>query len=109
MKAFLILALAASSFFSIAQASDDKKKASAIDPDKKYPTAWYYKPGFVISPYKPYNVLEVKHLKPGDYAYDPFTAIINPSTNKREISTAKIFKIPAPPKKKPATAEKPAN
>lgn len=70
-----------------------------------YIEAYYYKPGYVISPYKPYNVLDVKHLKPGNLAYDPFTAPKDPTTGKTMISSAKIFRVPAPkPKPAPATA-----
>lgn len=74
-------------------------EVSAIDLSKKIPEAYYYKPGFVISPFKPYNVLNVKHLKPGDYARDPYTAIVNAQNKKKDMKTAKIFRVPQPIKK----------
>ncbi len=69
----------------------------------KFVEAYYHKPGYVISPFKPYNVLEVKHLKPGTLAYDPFTAPKDPATGKADIRKAKIFRVPAPKPQPAAT------
>jgi len=69
------------------------------------PKAFPHEPGFVISPYKPYNVLEVKHLRPGNAAYDPTTAKVDPKTGKPDMATAKIFIVPNP---KPKTPTQPA-
>jgi len=69
------------------------------------PVAFHYKPGFVISPYKPHNILSVKHLKAGDLAYDPTTAQKNEKTGKIILKTALKFRIPLP---KPVPATTPA-
>jgi len=74
--------------------------------DKKFPLAFYHKPGFVISPFKPYNILNVKHLRPGQLARDPFTAVVDPRTGKRAMDTARIFRVPEPPKVKPTKVTK---
>ena len=72
-----------------------QNQKTSDDTDIPLPKAFYHKPGIVISPYKPYNLIDVKHLKPGNAAYDPTTAQIDPKTGKPDISTAKIFIIPA--------------
>lgn len=48
----------------------------------------------VISPYKPYNVIEVKGFRTGQLARDPSTAPIDPATGKPDLNQAKIFEIP---------------
>ena len=48
----------------------------------------------VVSPYYPYNVIDVSGYRSGDIVGDVSTAIVNPSTGKRELSTAKYFRIP---------------
>lgn len=48
----------------------------------------------IISPYRPYNLINVKGYSSGDIVGDPSTAKINPKTGKRDPSTAKLFQIP---------------
>jgi len=48
----------------------------------------------VISPYRPYNVIDVKGYKSGDIVGDPSTAKVNPATGKLDLSTSKHFRIP---------------
>ena len=72
----------------------------------KYKTAYPHKPGLVISPFRPYNIISVKHLRPGDLAYDPTTGSRDPKTGKLNLSSAKIFRVPKPKQKpvvKPTT------
>lgn len=61
-----------------------------------FPNAFHHKPGLVISPYKPFNIVNVKHLKPGNLAYDPSTAAVDPKTGKKDYTNAKIFRVPNP-------------
>lgn len=48
----------------------------------------------VISPYRPYNIIDVKGYRKGDIAGDPSTAKTDPKTGKIIESTAKYFRIP---------------
>lgn len=48
----------------------------------------------VISPYRPYNVIDVKGYKSGSIVGDPSTAKVNPATGKPEPNTSKYFRIP---------------
>jgi len=68
------------------------------------PTGYAHDKGYVISPYPPYNVLNVKHLRPGNAAYDPTTAKVDAKTGKPDLSTAKIFIVPEPKKVKVTTS-----
>ncbi len=52
------------------------------------------KKDMVISPFKPYNVIDVKGYKSGDIVGDPSTAKVNPTTGKVDLTTAKHFRIP---------------
>ena len=52
------------------------------------------KPGQVISPFKPHNVIDVRGYRTGQLARDPSTAPIDPTTGKADINQAKIFEIP---------------
>ncbi|MFT5883470.1 MAG: hypothetical protein ACI9FG_001985 [Crocinitomicaceae bacterium] len=63
--------------------------------DKNFPVAHQYQTSSsqVISPYRPYNVINVKGMKPGHLARDTSTAKLD-SAGKPIISTAKIFRIP---------------
>ena len=51
-------------------------------------------PNMVISPYKPYNLIDVKGYKSGEVVGDPSTAITDPKTGKVVLSTSKHFLIP---------------
>lgn len=57
-------------------------------------TAIEAEPNMVISPYKPYNKIDVKGYKSGETVGDPSTAIIDPKTGKANMSTVKAFLIP---------------
>lgn len=102
MKLLLFTAIALVSVpFASAQETEKKKTVAAAINHTDYPEAFPHKKGFVISPYKPYNVVEVKHLKPGNLAYDPTTVTKDPKTGKDDFSKAKIFRVPAPAPKQP--------
>lgn len=113
MKYLILLPLLLTSSFAATEKADTtnaQKKATPPAESKisaNIPNAFYHKKGYVISPYKPYNVLNVKHLKVGDYARDPSTALINPKTQKADLKTAKIFRIPSKPAPKPKTQTPP--
>lgn len=51
-------------------------------------------PNMVISPYRPYNLIDVTGYKKGDIAGDPSTAQKDPKTGKIIESTSKYFRIP---------------
>ena len=61
---------------------------------------YYHKNGYVISPYKPHNIMNVKGMTSGHLARDPSTAAVDPTTGKPIMKTAKIFRIPEPPARK---------
>jgi len=48
----------------------------------------------VISPYRPYNLIDVTGYKSGDIVGDPSTAQVDPATGKVNLSTAKHFRLP---------------
>lgn len=70
--------------------------------NKNYPVAHPHSKNIVISPYKPYNLINVKGIKPGQFARDMSTADMG-SDGKPVTSSAKIFQVPAPVKKAAAT------
>ena len=107
LVAFTTISLLACSQLFAQSTAEQSTVAPAIPAQsdaKKFIEAYPHKPGYVISPFKPYNVLDVKHLKTGNLAYDPFTAPKDPTTGKIDIRKAKIFRVPAP-KPKPAEAD----
>ena len=65
--------------------------------DSKYPSAFPVKGdrNKVISPYRPYNIINIKGLKPGHFARDISTAKKD-ANGKAITSSAKIFLIPMP-------------
>ena len=87
------------------ESKEKAKKESKSKPAKTkvYPMAFVHKKGYVISPYRPYNIIDVRHLSPGDHACDPSTATINPKTGKLDLLTGKIFVIPKHVEKKVVT------
>ncbi len=48
----------------------------------------------VISPYSPYNIIDITGYSSGDIVGDPSTASPNPSTGKLDLTTAKHFRLP---------------
>lgn len=52
------------------------------------------RPNMVVSPYRPYNVIDVKGYRSGEIVGDPSTAKVNPATGKLDASTAKYFRVP---------------
>ena len=48
-------------------------------------------PNIVISPYKPYNKIDIEGYKAGQTVGDPSTVVVNPDTGK---NTMKAFMIP---------------
>ena len=48
----------------------------------------------VVSPYRPYNIIDVKGYRSGDIVGDPSTAKVNPATGKLDTNTSKHFRIP---------------
>ena len=64
---------------------------SSIPVARPHPTG---QKNMVISPYRPYNIIDVKGYRKGDIAGDPSTAKTDPKTGKIIESTAKYFRIP---------------
>jgi hypothetical protein len=90
-KSFLAVVTATFVFTSCAQVpstNGDTINAPTGHPDPKG------RANMVVSPYRPYNIIDVKGYRSGDIVGDPSTAIVNPSTGRREASTAKYFRIP---------------
>ncbi len=52
------------------------------------------KTNMVISPFRPYNVIDVKGYRSGDIVGDPSTAQTNSATGKLNLNTSKHFRIP---------------
>jgi hypothetical protein len=48
----------------------------------------------VMSPYRPYNIIDISGYHSGDIVGDPSTAIVNPRTGRRDPNSAKHFRIP---------------
>lgn len=48
----------------------------------------------VISPYRPYNLIDVKGYRSGEVVGDPSTAKVDPTTGKLDARTAKFFRVP---------------
>ena len=48
----------------------------------------------VISPYRPYNIIDVKGYRSGEIVGDPSTGKANPSTGQLDSRTAKFFRVP---------------
>lgn len=48
----------------------------------------------VVSPYRPYNIIDISGYRSGDIVGDPSTAIVNPRTGRRDPNSAKYFRIP---------------
>jgi len=106
MKALILTILSASL---ISTSFAQQTVATPAVKEVAIPTAYYHKQGFVISPYRPYNILEVKHLKVGSIAYDPTTATKDQKTGKAIMSTAKKFRVPAKPQPKPQIQTTPSS
>ncbi|MBT8044240.1 MAG: hypothetical protein KJO79_04755 [Verrucomicrobiae bacterium] len=71
--------------------------APMVESNRKVPTGHpdpQGRPNMVVSPYRPYNVIDVKGYRSGEIVGDPSTAKVNPSTGKLDLSTAKHFRIP---------------
>ena len=102
LSSLSLLVLASCTGTSTVTSGDD---VNPIIADKKFPVAFQYQNSTsqVISPYRPYNVINVKGLKTGHLARDPSTAKINRKTGKPNIATAKIFRIPELKKSKATT------
>lgn len=98
MRATFTLCAAVVSAFVFASCSAPNGIAdSDVDFDDNYPVAFYQKKGYVISPYKPHNIIDVRNMTPGHLARDPSTAEIDSKTGKPNMNTAKIFRIPDAP------------
>lgn len=52
------------------------------------------RPNMVLSPYRPYNIINVKGYRSGSIVGDPSTATVNPATGKLDSRTAKYFRVP---------------
>ena len=48
----------------------------------------------VVSPYRPYNVIDVKGYRSGDIVGDPSTAKVNSATGQLDSTSAKYFRVP---------------
>ncbi|MFD2158216.1 hypothetical protein ACFSW8_04840 [Rubritalea tangerina] len=94
--AITLSSLAAALLVSCSNSTTVSDQTNPVVADKKFPAAFPYKDSKtqVISPYKPYNVINVKGLKSGHLARDVSTAKVDKSTGKPDLSTAKIFRVP---------------
>lgn len=52
------------------------------------------KTNMVISPYRPYNIIDVTGYRSGDIVGDPSTAQVDPATGKLILNTSKHLRIP---------------
>ncbi len=52
------------------------------------------KANMVVSPYRPYNVIDIKGYRSGDIVGDPSTGKAHPTTGVLIPGTAKCFRIP---------------
>lgn len=52
------------------------------------------KKNMIISPYRPYNLIDVSGYKSGDIVGDPSTASVDATTGKPILSTSKHFRLP---------------
>ncbi len=52
------------------------------------------RPNMVVSPFRPYNIIDVKGYRSGDIVGDPSTAKVNATTGKLDTNTSKRFRIP---------------
>lgn len=52
------------------------------------------RPHMVVSPYHPYNLIDVADYKSGDVVGDPSTASTDLATGKVRLETSKLFRIP---------------
>lgn len=77
--------------------SSENDNINPVIKDKSYPAAHYHSKNVVISPFKPYNLIDVKGITPGHLARDMSTADTD-SNGNAIVSSAKIFQIPARPK-----------
>lgn len=48
----------------------------------------------VVSPFRPYNIIDISGYRSGDIVGDPSTAKVNPTTGRRDSNTVKHFRIP---------------
>ena len=48
----------------------------------------------VISPYRPYNIIDISGYRSGDIVGDPSTAQVDPATGKIILNTSKHLRIP---------------
>jgi hypothetical protein len=48
----------------------------------------------VMSPFRPYNIIDISGYSSGDIVGDPSTAVVNRTTGRRDPNTAKHFRIP---------------
>ena len=48
----------------------------------------------VVSPFRPYNIIDISGYRSGDIVGDPSTAKVNPATGRRDSNTVKHFRIP---------------
>lgn len=97
---FLLIASATSMMFSCAPSSGtdgatvpaptvvnlDKIPVAKPDPNGRK--------NLVISPYRPYNLIDITGFKKGGFAGDPSTATIDSKTGKPIPGTAKMFRLP---------------
>ena len=77
--------------------SDSDVQAPQAKKHKKVPTGYPDPQGranMVVSPYRPYNSIDITGYGSGDIVGDRSTAIVNPATGRVELSTSKYFRIP---------------
>lgn len=79
------------------QTAGPEVPAPQVDAHRNIPTGHpdpQGRPNMIVSPYRPYNIIDVKGYRSGDIVGDPSTAKVNPSTGKLDMKTSKHFRIP---------------
>ncbi|MBT8037445.1 MAG: hypothetical protein KJO21_07860 [Verrucomicrobiae bacterium] len=96
-----LLTIAAAAFVSCAPSPMDGSQAEVpapqIDGYHKIPMGKRTPDGKanrVISPYRPYNIIDVTGYRSGDIVGDPSTAQVDLATNKLILNTSKFLRIP---------------
>ncbi|MGJ8673655.1 hypothetical protein [Rubritalea sp.] len=102
MKKFITLTFSSLAVITFSSCTNDTTTVGgeALNPviaNSKYPDAHPVagESNKFISPYRPYNVINVKGVRPGLLVRDISTAKTG-ANGKPDLATAKIFRIPAP-------------
>ncbi|MFC5049476.1 hypothetical protein ACFPK9_02415 [Rubritalea spongiae] len=99
MKLLLSFSITAFALLSLNSCTNTPNSGDAASANPKYPDAYPVAgdPNKVVSPYRPYNVINVKGICQGHFVRDMSTAKKG-ADGKPDPATAKIFRVPAPTK-----------